>query len=191
MVQPLASQHVASAAAAGGQAQRSTRHVRLLEHQGHCRTPSCNCLMMLQVAFDTNRKGILVHLGEDHSIKLLDPQLNLSASEIHWYGLLCLVWRPHDDFAKQLGGAMPLCPCCKSKRLAVHERITRNFRRVMGRDRTILMIGCVYRCSKCAGGCAAAVLCVWRGPGGGRLKAHSGAAHLGEAAHKDWVASCL
>jgi hypothetical protein len=110
---------------------------------------------MLQVALDTNRNGILVHLGEDYSRSLLRPVPKLSASVVHWNGLMALVWRPHDDF---MSGATPLCPCCKSRHLAVHEKITRNFRRVMARDRTILMIGCVYRCCKCAGGCADAVL---------------------------------
>lgn len=108
------------------------------------------CLVALQVIWDPKRKGILVDLGEDCSKELLEPKLNLLASTLHRHGLKVLIWRPHDDFASQLPDGIT-CPCCKAHSLSVHELVTRNVRRVMGRDRTILMIGCTYICHFCAG----------------------------------------
>lgn len=106
----------------------------------------------LQAANDPRRKGILVPLGQDCSTDLLRPVPGLPASAIHRNGQQVLVWRPHVDFPTCLPDGIK-CPCCKANTLAQHEASTRNVRKVMARDRTIFMIGCVYKCKACAGGC--------------------------------------
>lgn len=106
----------------------------------------------MQAANDPRRKGILVPLGQDCSLDLLKPVLGLPATALHRNGQQVLVWRPHVDFATCLPEGIK-CPCCKTNTLSQHEATTRNVRKVMARDRTILMIGCVYKCKPCAGGC--------------------------------------
>lgn len=108
---------------------------------------------MLQAADDPNRKGIMVPLGQDRTKQLLQPRPGLPPSAVTCNGLQAIIWRPDTDFASCLPGGIP-CPCCKVNCLARNDAVTRNLRKVMGRDRTILMIGCTYKCKACAGACS-------------------------------------
>uniref|UniRef100_A0A383VC41 Uncharacterized protein n=1 Tax=Tetradesmus obliquus TaxID=3088 RepID=A0A383VC41_TETOB len=97
---------------------------------------------------DPNRDGILVPLGEDLSKLLLKPKAGLPPVAIARNGLQLLIWEPLRDFGTCLPGGI-LCPCCKVHTLGRHEA-SKALRKVMARDRTILMIGCSYKCEACA-----------------------------------------
>lgn len=92
----------------------------------------------------------------------------LAPKALHRHGLQLLVWRPHDDFASSMSGGTGTgipCPRCKAlaeqaqgaaavptKCLVVHEKQTRYLRVCLGHRRSILMLGCVYKCESCSKG---------------------------------------
>lgn len=44
-------------------------------------------------------EGILVQLGEDHALDIVNATYGITARDCHLWGLQLLVWRPHVDFA--------------------------------------------------------------------------------------------
>lgn len=112
-----------------------------------------------QIAEDPGRKnkhkGILIPLGEDRSIDVANAEPGISAEDFHRNGLYMLHWRPHLDFT-----AAADIPCPRCKRLGrvsylkpdQGDNPQRYLRVAAHHDRTILVLGCSYRCSCCGKG---------------------------------------
>jgi predicted RNA-binding Zn-ribbon protein involved in translation (DUF1610 family) len=100
------------------------------------------------------RPGITVELGRDRCKDLLQPKLGLGPDVFWREGQQLIVFRPHLDF----GGIMPgssatkiPCPQCKTACLTSNGDVG-YLRAVVARDRTMLLLGHQYTCTRCEKG---------------------------------------